>query len=396
MKYVIILADGMADIPLAEKNNKTPMETACTPNIDSVCSDSIIGLVNTIPKGMDPGSDVANLSVLGYDPRSCYSGRSSIEAASLGIDLGDNDLALRANLVTLDHRGSYDDSVITDHGAGDITSDEAHILIDDLARAFPDERLYKGTSYRHLMVMPDTDNTFVLTPPHDILNRRISAYLPSGTGSKRLLDLMRHSYDILKDHEINKIRMRRGLNPANSLWFWGAGTKMKLDNFKKLHGITGGVISAVDLVKGLGKLSGLRVLEVPGATGTIDTNYEGKLSACLEGLDSGLDLIYLHIEAPDECGHKGDYEEKTRAIELIDEKIIGPLLKKCTCRLMVLPDHPTPVSLRTHTNAPVPLFIYDPLKKHKGSDSFSEASASLSGLYIDEGHALMDYFLWAE
>ena len=399
MKYITVLADGMADLPLDELDGRTPLEAADVPNINGISGSSLTGIAYTIPEGMEPGSDVANLSVLGYDPGSYYAGRSGIEAAGMGLQLGQDDIALRTNLLTLRYGNSYESSVMIDHGADDITSDEAFILLSAIRDQFADDNIsfFNGTSYRHLMVLSGQKNTFRLTPPHDILNKTIYTYLPKGKGSKLLKDMMKKSYDILSGHYVNMSRINRGLNPANSMWFWGAGAKTSIPSFRSYYGKEGGVISAVNLVKGIGRLSGMEVIEVEGADGTINTNYKGKVQACLTGLKRGLDFIYLHIEAPDECGHKGDLKEKIRSIELIDRMVIGPLLESAgetgRFRLMLLSDHPTPVSLRTHTSGPVPFMIYDSGQVYKGPGIFCEKSAASSGLVFKDGCELLPFFL---
>jgi 2,3-bisphosphoglycerate-independent phosphoglycerate mutase len=397
MKYVIILADGMADLPIAELNGKTPMEAAKKNNIDKISGRSMQGMVNSIPDGMEPGSDVANLSILGYDPKRYYSGRSGIEAAGRGIELKPSDLSLRTNLVTLEYPGIYEDSVMTDHGADDISSEEAYELIDAISQEFGNEsmKFYKGISYRHLLVLSNTRNTFGLTPPHDILGRKISGYMPAGKDSELLIGMMKRSYELLSGHKINKKRVKRGLHPANSIWFWGAGTRLSIPDFNASRGLHGGVISAVDLVNGIGMTSGMKVISVKGANGTIDTDYSGKAQACINELRKGLDFIYLHVEAPDECGHKGDFINKIRSIELIDQKIVGPILESgiSPMRLMFLPDHPTPVSLRTHSSAPVPFLIYDSVNEYAGTDGFTEKTALESGIYVSEGYRLLDLFI---
>lgn len=399
MKYIIVLTDGMADLPIKELKNRTPMQIAKTPGIDTITKRSLQGMVDSIPAGMAPGSDVANLSIMGYDPRHYYTGRSSIEAAGIGIDLKSTDLTLRTNLITLEHKGSYQDSIIIDHGADDITSEEAYQLLDEIKKSFDKKNInfFKGMSYRHLLVLSKVKNTFDLTPPHDILNKKISTYLPAGENSSLLNTMMKESYEILKDHKINIERLKKGLNPANSIWFWGAGTKLTIPDFKKLRGLKGGVISAVDLVKGIGKVSGMKVIEVKGATGTIDTNFTGKAESCIRELQNGLDLIYLHVEAPDECGHKGELYKKIKSIEMIDKYIVRSILDSKRLigpfKMMILPDHPTPVSLRTHTRDPVPFLIYDSLNEYDGFDDFSEETASKTGLYLKEGHKMIDFFI---
>lgn len=399
MKYIIVLADGMADRPVDEYGFKTPMETADIKNIRSICKRSLQGTLSSIPPGMDPGSDVANLSILGYDPEVYYKGRSSIEAASIGVPLKDGDLALRANLVTLGGGSVYRQRTMLDHGADDISTADAHILIDHLKNelgSYP-VSFHKGTSYRNLAVIDNCTKTPAFTPPHDIPGRQIETYLPKGHMSGMLFDIMEKSSMLLSSHPVNIRRIKEGVNPANSLWFWGPGRRMSLPPFHDLYGLNAAVISAVDLVKGIGCLSGMRIIDVPGATGTIHTDYTGKVNACIKALLDGIDFIYLHVEAPDECGHKGDYINKTKAIELIDEKIIGPILhsldKIGSFRMMVLPDHATPVSIRTHDSSPVPFLIYDSEKAYEGLNDFSEKMSRITGISMPDGRSLMELFI---
>ena len=399
MKYIIVLADGMADEPVKEYGDKTPMESADIKNIRSICKKSLQGTVSSIPPGMDPGSDVANLSILGYDPAVYYKGRSSIEAASIGVTLCDSDLAIRANLITLDNADVYDKRVMLDHGADDISTSEAHILMDFLKTELSSCPIsfYNGTSYRNLAVIADCSDIPSFTPPHDIPGKQIGSYMPKGHMSDMLIDIMQKSSILLSSHPANEKRIKKGLNPANSLWFWGPGRKMSLPSFYDLYNLRGAVISAVDLVKGIGCLSGMRILYVPGATGTIHTDYTGKVNACIKALNEGLDFIYLHVEAPDECGHKGDYINKTKAIELIDEKIIGPILGSSDIlgrfRVMILPDHATPVSTRTHDSSPVPFLIYDSEKAYDGMNDYSEKISRTTGISMSDGKSLMELFI---
>ena len=308
MKYVVILGDGMADCPIAELNDKTPLEVAKKPYIDGLAKVSLAGLCKTVPSGMKPGSDVANLSVLGYNPQDCYTGRSPLEAASIGIELKDTDVTARANLVTLSEEEVYEDKTMIDYSAGEITTEEAEILIDYLAEKLNGNgcSLYAGVSYRHCLVKENGKIAGDLTPPHDITGKPVKGHLPTSEEGKKYLELMKRSFELLKDHPINQKREKEGKSPANSLWFWGEGTKPKLQSFYEKFGLKGAMISAVDLLKGIGKLSGMQVVEVKGATGNYDTNFEGKAQACLKALKNGADYVYIHMEAPDECGHHGD------------------------------------------------------------------------------------------
>ncbi len=401
-KYVIVLADGMADYKLESLGNKTPLQYAKTPHMDWLARHGQVGTVLTVSPDLNPGSDVANLSVMGYDPHQYYTGRSSIEALSMGVALGPEDISLRVNLVTLSEEPAYASRTMLDHSAGNISTAEAEELIKDINRRFGNEEItfYPGLGYRHLMVWKDAAPGFdaSLTPPHDILKRRIRSFLPQGKKGRVLLNLMVETSSFLSVQEVNRERVRKGLMPANSLWFWGEGRKITLPSFKEKFGLEGAVISAVDLTKGLGIAMGLKALKVDGATGDLNTNFKGKAQAALEELRKGKDFIYLHVEAPDEAGHRGEEKSKIEAIEKIDAQVLGVLLPGLRefddFKLMVLPDHPTPVCLRTHVAEQVPFLIY-----HKNNavfndiEGFSEETAALSGLNIKEGHRLMDYFI---
>lgn len=398
MKYVVILGDGMADYPQASLGGKTPLELAKKPNIDALCPMSEVGLMKTVPCGMKPGSDVANLSVLGYNPKDCYSGRSPLEAGSIGIDLKDTDVTARANLVTLSNEINFEDKTMVDYSAGEISTEEAKILIEYLAERLNDDKnkLYAGVSYRHCYVMDKGEIAGDMTPPHDITGRPIKEYLPTSNQGKRYIEVMKKSVELLKDHPINLERVKRGKNPATSLWFWGEGTKPKMQNFKEKFGISGAMISAVDLLKGIGKLTGMRVLEVEGATGNYDTNFEGKTKACLDALASGIDYVYIHMEAPDECGHHGDAEHKIFSIEQIDKLVVGPIKEELEKRgepfvLLIAPDHPTPISTMTHCSDPVPYVIYRSDKKvDSGVSSYTEANAKATGVFLEQGYEITD------
>lgn len=395
MKYVIILGDGMADYCQSFLGDKTPLMIAKKPFIDSLAKVSEVGLCKTVPCGMKPGSDVANLSVLGYDPHDCYTGRSPLEAASIGIELKDTDITARANLVTLSCEENYADKTMIDYSAGEISTAEAKELIEYLADNLNNHKftLYSGISYRHCLVIDKGSLIGDLTPPHDITNKPIKEYLPKSQNGQELLELMEKSYELLKDHPINQNRIKQGKRPANSLWFWGDGTKPNLQSFEDKFNKKGGIISAVDLLKGIGKLAQMKVIEVEGATGNFDTNFIGKANACIKNLEDCLDFIYLHMEAPDECGHHGDAEHKIYSIEQIDNvvKIIYDGLKNMDedFALLILPDHPTPLSTMTHCADPVPYLLYSSKEKVDGVNSYDEENAKNSNIFIEKGHALI-------
>ena len=402
MKYIVILADGMADYPVSELGDKTPMQVAKKPNIDRLFAQSVTGLVHNVPDNLSPGSDVANLSAMGYDPQRFYTGRSPLEAVSIGIDLKPTDIVFRCNVVTVtDDDKNYEDKIILDHSADEITTDEARVLIEDVQREFGNDflKFYPGVSYRHALVWDKGPEEFELTPPHDILEKRIGDYLPKGESGKILKEMMIKSYDFLNNHPINTERARRGLNKANSIWIWGEGKKPALESFSKLYGLKGSVISAVDLIKGIGICAGLESIEVEGATGNVHTNFDGKAKACVDAVLGGSDYVFVHMEAPDECGHRHEIENKVKSIELIDEKVVGYVTraldeKGIDYRMLILPDHPTPLCLRTHTRDAVPFMIYDSTKPvDNGMDSYTEETASKTGLVIKEGYRLMDEFL---
>ena len=398
MKYIVILCDGMADEPLDMLGGKTPVEAARTENIDRLAKDAEIGMARTVPEGMAPGSDTVNLSVIGYDPEKYYSGRSPLEALSIGAKMGDEDVSFRCNLVTLsEDEENYEDRVIIDHSSGEISTEEAAELLNALKTELKREgyTFYAGTSYRHLLIWKG-GKTVELTAPHDILTKRVGEYLPE---DEVLREMMVRSYDILKDHPINKKRRAEGKNPANSAWFWGAGTRPALTSFEEKNGVKGAMISAVDLLKGIAVGAGMYNIIVEGANGGLHTNYSGKAEAAVKALtEDGYDFVYVHIEAPDEMGHQGNAEDKIKAIEYIDEKVIGPVADALHAagvdfRMLILPDHPTPIRVRTHTSDPVPHLLYDSTKKVKGTDVYSEKAARESGRYIEEGHRLMEYFI---
>ncbi len=396
MKYVIILGDGMADYPQPSLGGKTPLMLAKKPTIDSLCKESEVGLCQTIPDGLKPGSDVANLSVLGYNPAEFYTGRSPLEAASIGIELKDTDVTARANLVTLSSEEIFEDKTMIDYSAGEISTADATELINYLVERLNDNqfKLYAGISYRHCLVVDKGVVANDLTPPHDITGQPVKGHLPTSEQGAKYLQLMKRSVELLKDHPINKKRIAQGKNPANSLWFWGEGTKPRLKSFEEKFGLKGGMISAVDLLKGIGKLTDMEVVEVDGATGNYDTNFSGKAQACLDALKSGLDFVYIHMEAPDECGHHGDAEHKIFSIEQIDKLVVGPIYQTLKAsgepfRLLILPDHPTPISTRTHCSNPVPYVLYKSDERVNGTDGYDEQKASSTGVFEPVGHNLI-------
>lgn len=397
MKYVVVLGDGMADEPLQELGGRTPLSYAVTPAMDRLAKKSEIGMVRTVPEGMAPGSDTANLSVLGYDPKIYYSGRSPLEALSIGVDMKDTDVALRCNIVTVSEDDvAFEKKIIIDHSSGEISTEECSVLLEAVRKELekPPYRFYTGTSYRHCLIW-ENGKTVDLTPPHDVLGQEIGPHLPS---DETLLAMMKRSYEILKDHPLNLERKRLGLHPANCCWFWGAGTKPSLTSFLQKYKKKGIMISAVDLLKGIAVGAGMDVAHVKGANGGLDTNYEGKMQAAFDALTGDYDFVYIHVEAPDEMGHQGSLEKKIKAIEYLDQKIIGPLAEKLTrekveFRMLILPDHPTPIALRTHTGAEVPWLLYDSTKTESRDWNYNEAEAILSGNYVPHGYELMEYFL---
>ena len=398
MKYVVLLCDGMADLP-REDLGGTPMSVAKKPNMDKLAKKSRVGLVKTVADNLKPGSDVANLSVLGYDPAIYYSGRSPLEAGSIGIDMKPTDVSFRTNLVTLSDEPLYEDKTILDYCADDISTAEAAELIKfiDEKLGTDEFRFYSGVSYRHCLIWDHgTTDIGKLTPPHDITGKPIKEYLGANENGRPLIEMMKKSYDLLKDHPVNKKRIERGLRPANSIWFWGEGVRKDLTPFAEKYGKSAAMISAVDLLKGIGKFTEMDVIAVEGATGYIDTNFDGKAQAAVDALKNGHDLVYIHVEAPDECGHRFEISNKVRSIELIDEKILGKILKEFDgedIKILICPDHPTPLELKTHTNAPVPFMIYDSTKEQSGVDCFCEKSAEATGDFIAVGHTLMSEFL---
>lgn len=400
MKYVVVLYDGMADYPVPALNGKTPMEVAKKPNMDALAQHAEVGLVRTVAQGLKPGSDVANMSVMGFDPMQYYTGRSPLEAASIGIDMQPSDVSLRTNLVTLSPDDApYEEKVMEDYCAGDISTEEACELIAAVEAAFGNETFcfYPGVSYRHCLIWKNgTTELGSMTPPHDISGKVIGPYLSDAENAKVLIDMMKKSYEVLKDHPVNQKRVAEGKRPANSIWLWGEGRRPAFPPFEKVYGIKGGVVSAVDLIKGIGRCAEMDVAEVEGATGYIDTNFEGKADAALELLKKD-DLVYIHFEAPDECGHRNEPENKVKAIEMIDSRVLPRLLEGLKAyddyKIMILPDHPTPIVTRTHASDPVPYLIYHKNKAMQGVETINENTAKETGVFIDHGPDIMAHFL---
>lgn len=395
MKYIIVLGDGMADEPIPELSGRTPLSYARTPVMDALAAKGTIGMVKTVPEGMAPGSDTANLTVMGYDPRRYYSGRSPLEALSIGVAMKDTDVALRCNVVTLSEDDvPFAEKTILDHSAGEITTEEAGILLQAVKKELekPPYHFYTGTSYRHCLIW-ENGKTLELTPPHDVLGQGIGAYLPKDAA---LREMMERSYEILVHHPVNEERKAQGLHPANCCWFWGAGTRPVLPDFYEKYGKRGMMISAVDLLKGIAVGAGMDTVLVEGANGGLDTNYEGKANAALKALaEDGFDFAYLHVEAPDEMGHQGSVERKIQAIEYLDARVVKPLTegmerRNLDYRMLILPDHPTPIRLRTHTAAEVPYLLYDSTSPAREEWKYNEAEAILSGNYLAEGYRLIE------
>ncbi|MGN1080567.1 MAG: cofactor-independent phosphoglycerate mutase [Acutalibacteraceae bacterium] len=397
MKYVILLCDGMADTRSAADNFKTPMEQAKKPNMDFLAKTSYIGTVKTVPDNLSPGSDVANLSVLGYDPDECYTGRSPLEAMNIGVKMGDGDMALRCNLVTLSDDEPFERKKMTDYCAGDISTADADIVMNAVREKFQTENreFFTGTAYRHCLILRGGNREMgKFTPPHDISGKTIGEYLNQHPAAKPLTELMKQSYYYLKELPVNKEREKNGINPANCCWFWGQGSRPALESFYKRTGLKGAMISAVDLLKGIAVCAEMTVCEVNGATGYIDTNLEGKADAAINALKDGHDFVYIHIEAPDECGHRGEAENKVKAIEMIDQRVLGRILPSLRemgdFRILICPDHPTPLEIRTHSRTPVPFMIYDSTKSFDGADCFTEQSAKEKNVFIEKGCTLID------
>ena len=400
MKYVVVLCDGMADYPVPALGGKTPMMVAKKPHIDALAAKAEVGLVRTVAPGLKPGSDVANMSVLGFDPHRFYTGRSPLEAASIGIDMKDSDVSLRTNLVTLSDKGEpFADKVIEDYCADDISTGEARQLIEAVQAAFGggEYDFYTGVSYRHCLIWHGgTTELGNMTPPHDITGKVIGPHLSTAETARPLLEMMEKSFDLLKDHPVNKARVAAGRRPANCIWLWGEGKRPALRPFEALYGIKGGMVSAVDLLKGIANCAGMEVAEVPGATGYIDTDFEGKAKAALDLLTRN-DLVYVHFEAPDECGHRNEPENKVKAIEMIDSRVL-PILEEgleqyADYKILLLPDHPTPIVTRTHASDPVPYLLYQKSAPKTGVDTINEETAKATGIYMENGPAMMPHFL---
>ncbi len=399
-KYIVVLGDGMADEPIEELGGKTPLAFAETPAMDRLSKRGEIGLVHTIPEGMKPGSDTANLSVLGYDPKLYYSGRSPLEALSIGVPMKDTDVALRCNIVTLsEEEVPFEEQTIIDHSSGEISTEDCAQLLEAVKKELENEtyQFYVGTSYRHCLIW-NHGSVLELSQPHDVLGQVIGQYLPA---DEKLLYMMKRSYEILVNHPINIERKKQGLNPANCCWFWGAGTKPMLSSFQEKNGLKGMMVSAVDLLKGIAVGAGMGVAKVEGANGGLHTNYEGKVHAALEALKEGYDFVYIHVEAPDEMGHQGSVEKKVQAIAYLDQRVIGPLTaaldqEKSPYRLLVMPDHPTPIRVRTHTADSVPYLLYDSTVPREETWNYNEKEAGESGNFVPLGHKIIDKLLEKE
>ena len=399
MKYLILIPDGMADTPIKELGDLTPMQKAHKPMMDELASKSLVGTVSNVPEGMVPESDTANMAILSFDPKVYSKGRSPLEAVSMGIEMQPDETAYRCNVVTLtEEQDIYEDRIIVDHSADEITTEEADQLIKTLEAEMGNEfrKFYTGVSYRHCLIWKNSDDKYNFMRPHDILGKRIGEYLPRvEDGGAEFLELMKKSYDILKDHPVNIARKARGLKPANSAWLWSPGKKPQLPSFKEKWGLDAAVISAVDLIKGIGLCAEMDSIDVKGATGNVHTNYDGKAQAAIDAFKNGKELVYVHVEGPDECGHRAETENKVKSIELIDSKILTPIyeyLKNCgeDFKIMVLPDHPTPVVKRTHTIDPVPFFIYSSTETKAGCNTFDEFTSEKMDFYVPAGHTLME------
>lgn len=401
MKYLIVVPDGAGDEAIDKLEGKTPLEFAYMPYINDLASKGEVGMVQTIPEGIAPGSDAANLSVMGYDPSIYLTGRSPLEAASIGIPMLDTDVSYRANIITVEGDGNYEDLTIVDHSAGDISTEEADQLIKAVNEALGTEDIefHTGTSYRHCMIVHNGEMGFDLTPPHDVLTQRVGDHLPKGEGSQFLTEIMKKSYEILNNHPVNQKRREEGKNVANTLWIWGQGTKPQLSSFTEKYGITGTAISAVDLIKGIALCAGLNSVDVEGATGTLHTNFKGKADAAISEFDSGKDFVYVHLEGPDECSHQGDMEGKIKCMEDIDNLIVAPIvdyLKETgeDFKVLVVPDHRTPLAIRTHSTPPVPFVIYKSYAETAADTEkqFNEKSGTASGKAFGSGYEMADYF----
>jgi 2,3-bisphosphoglycerate-independent phosphoglycerate mutase len=399
MKYIVIIGDGMADRPVKELGGKTPLQKAATPNMDKLVREGTIGIIRTVPAGFHPGSDIANLNILGYEPNLFYSGRAPLEAASMGISLKEEDVAYRCNLITLKYNKDKTKAVMEDYSGGHISTKEARELIKEVNNKIGDVniRFYPGVSYRHIMVWSSGVSDIECTPPHDITGKDVADYLPVGTEEDVLREIMMKAAGILEGHPINRDRLKRGVNPANSIWLWGQGKRMNMPSFREKYSLTGALVSAVDLMKGLGISAGFEILDVPGITGYLDTNYLGKAEAALKALER-VDIAYIHVEAPDEAGHSGNCANKIKAIEDFDASVVGPVLRGMESfdayKILILPDHATPVEFRTHTEEPVPFVIYDSRELKRRAAAFDESISERNDIIvIEEGHKLMDLFI---
>ena len=397
MKYLVLIPDGMADEKIPSLGNKTPMEAAKKPTTDALAKKSLVGMVSNVPEGIAPGSDAANMAILSFDPKVYSKGRSPLEAVSMGLKMNDTQVAFRCNIVTLSADEDYDEKTIIDHSADEISTAEADELIKAVEAVLGNDsrHFYTGVSYRHCLLWEGVEDNYGFTPPHDILGKCIKDYLPAGEVGHKYYELMKASWDILDKHPVNEARRARGLKPANSIWFWSPGKKPALPSFKEKWGLEGAVISAVDLIKGIGLCANMESIDVKGVTGNVHTNYDGKAQAAIDAFKRGVEYVYVHLEGPDECGHRAETENKVLSIELIDKKVLTPIyeyLKGCgeDFKIMILPDHPTPIALRTHTMDPVPFMIYSSCEELDGVDSLSEDSARATGLYVSEGHTLME------
>ena len=398
MKYLVLIPDGMADEQVSALGDRTPMEVANKPCMDALSARSTVGLVLNVPVGMVPESDTANMAILSFDPKVYSRGRSPLEALSMGLDMKPDETAYRCNVVTLSEDDPYEQKTMLDHSADEITTAEADELIKALEAHFgtDDRHFYTGVSYRHCILWKNGNDTYDFARPHDIIGRTIADYLPrEEDGGAEFRRLMKESYEILNHHPVNEARRARGLKPANSAWLWSPGKKPRLPDFSEKWGVSGAVISAVDLIKGIGLCAGMKSIDVEGATGNVHTNYDGKAAAAIDAFRDGVEFVYVHVEGPDECGHRAEIDNKVRSIELIDQKILAPVYEYLQStgedfKILVLPDHPTPLAIRTHSSAPVPFFLYDSTAEAKGVSTFSEASAATTGLYIPNGYTLLD------
>ena len=398
MKYLVLIPDGMADRPVEALGHRTPMEAAVKPCMDALAARSTVGLVSNVPEGMVPESDTANMAILSFDPKVYSRGRSPLEAISMGLTMAPDETAYRCNVVTLSDGGEYEDKIMLDHSADEITTAEADELIKALEAHFGTEyrHFYTGVSYRHCILWKDGNDTYDFSRPHDIIGRCIRDYLPSEeNGGGEFYRLMKESFEVLDQHPVNQARRARGLKPANSAWLWSPGKKPRLPSFTEKWGISGTVISAVDLIKGIGLCAGMQSVDVEGATGNVHTNYDGKAQAAITAFKEGADLVYVHVEGPDECGHRAETDNKVLSVELIDRKILAPVYEylKATAedfKILVLPDHPTPIEIRTHSMEPVPFFLYDSRKDEAGVATYNETTAAETGLYIPDGFTLLE------